>query len=237
MPLCGGFRCGCGVTSSPATEGAINGYLPTIDVSGSGEPGDPYDLKLDENWAEQVADAINVDLAGALSDIAALLGDVATLIADVATLDLTKAGFETGTFSPTLTNINIGTGGSALNSAIYHYVGGPNIGDSGLLTVTGRITLGTSGQSVGTGPQATIPPGFSIPAPVQTGANRYGVATLLTNANIGFVQQAGATAVAFVVGGAGSTYVTGTTITSAVPGTWGAGDALTYTYTIPVVRV
>lgn len=55
MGLCGSFRCGCGVTSTPATEGAINGELPTIFVSGSGEPGDPYDLSLNDAWAEQVA--------------------------------------------------------------------------------------------------------------------------------------------------------------------------------------
>jgi hypothetical protein len=58
MGLCGSFRCGCGVTSTPATTGAINGELPSIFVSGSGEPGDPYDLSLNDAWAAGVADAI-----------------------------------------------------------------------------------------------------------------------------------------------------------------------------------
>jgi hypothetical protein len=55
MGLCGGFRCGCGVTSTPATSGAIGGELPSINVTGSGEPGDPYDLTLNDAWAEEVA--------------------------------------------------------------------------------------------------------------------------------------------------------------------------------------
>ena len=58
MGLCGGFRCGCGLTSTPASSGAINGELPTINVSGSGEPGDPYDINLNDNWSAQVASGI-----------------------------------------------------------------------------------------------------------------------------------------------------------------------------------
>lgn len=55
MGLCGSFRCGCGVTSTAATTGAIGGELPSILVSGSGEPGDPYDLQLNDAWAAEVA--------------------------------------------------------------------------------------------------------------------------------------------------------------------------------------
>lgn len=58
MGLCGSFRCGCGVTSTPATDGAVGGELPTINVAGSGEPGDPYDLTLNDAWAVEVADAL-----------------------------------------------------------------------------------------------------------------------------------------------------------------------------------
>lgn len=59
MPLCGGFRCGCGVTSTPATQGAVNGELPSIVVSGSGEPGDPFDLTLNDAWAVEVAGTLS----------------------------------------------------------------------------------------------------------------------------------------------------------------------------------
>lgn len=58
MALCGSFRCGCGVSSSPATQGAINGELPSIVVTGSGQPGDPYDLTLNDAWAAEVADRV-----------------------------------------------------------------------------------------------------------------------------------------------------------------------------------
>lgn len=58
MGLCGGFRCGCGLTSTPAVEGEINGELPSITVTGSGEPGDPYNLTLNDEWAALVAEAI-----------------------------------------------------------------------------------------------------------------------------------------------------------------------------------
>jgi len=59
MALCGSSTCGCGVTSSPSTATAINGFVPTIDVSGTGVLGDPYDLTLNTDWADEVASAIN----------------------------------------------------------------------------------------------------------------------------------------------------------------------------------
>lgn len=59
MGLCGSYNCGCGVTSTPAVVGAVNGFLPTIDVAGSGEPGDPFDLLMNAGWVESVADFIN----------------------------------------------------------------------------------------------------------------------------------------------------------------------------------
>jgi hypothetical protein len=68
MGLCGSFRCGCGVTSTPAVSGAIGGELPSIFVAGSGEPGDPYDLTLNDAWAAEVAEVAD---ALALIDLGA----------------------------------------------------------------------------------------------------------------------------------------------------------------------
>lgn len=59
MGLCGSSTCGCGVSASTSTASAIGGYVPTIDISGSGVSGDPYDLTLDTDWADAVADHIN----------------------------------------------------------------------------------------------------------------------------------------------------------------------------------
>lgn len=58
MGLCGSYRCGCGVTSTPAVDGAINGELPSIVVAGSGEPGDPFSLSMNDGWAAEVAAAV-----------------------------------------------------------------------------------------------------------------------------------------------------------------------------------
>lgn len=167
---------------------------------------------LDPDWGNAVADGIN---------------DLDTELANYTVFD---------TYTPGLTNCSVGTGGSVFNSATYVYVGGPNTGDYGILQVSGRLVLGTGGgANMGTGPAAALPSGFQAQAPASTGQNRLGLCTVISS--IGFVQWSSSTAVAFVVAGAGSTYVSGTTITSSVPGTWAAGDALTYNYTVPVQRV
>lgn len=72
MALCGSRRCGCGIVSTPATEGAIGGQLPSIQVSGSGEAGDPYDLKLNDLWAENVVGTIATLGAGLVDADAAI---------------------------------------------------------------------------------------------------------------------------------------------------------------------
>lgn len=64
MPLCGSSYCGCALVSVAATSGTINGDLPTIDVAGSGTPGSPWNLTLNDEWADEVANAINGMVAG-----------------------------------------------------------------------------------------------------------------------------------------------------------------------------
>lgn len=55
MALCGSNNgCGCALTSTPALSGAIGGQLPTINVAGSGQPGDAWDITLNDAWAERV---------------------------------------------------------------------------------------------------------------------------------------------------------------------------------------
>jgi hypothetical protein len=54
------------------------------------------------------------------------------------------------TYTPTLTNVAVGTGGSALSSFKYRYVGGN-------IQVKGSLVLGTSGASVGSNPKFTLP--------------------------------------------------------------------------------
>ena len=60
MPLCGTANgCGCAVTSAPAGSGEIDGFYPSITVDGSGTPASPWIFNLDEDWASEVADALN----------------------------------------------------------------------------------------------------------------------------------------------------------------------------------
>lgn len=59
MALCGSNNgCGCSLTSSPALTGAIDGQLPTIYVAGSGQPGDAWDITLNDAWANGVPKGI-----------------------------------------------------------------------------------------------------------------------------------------------------------------------------------
>jgi hypothetical protein len=72
---------------------------------------------------------------------------------------------QSGTYTPTLTNIAVGTGGSAQNSADYLFVGGPSVGDKGILMVSGRIVFGTTGATlpgVTNNPKASLPVGFNL---------------------------------------------------------------------------
>ena len=50
-------------------SGAINGDLPTIVVAGSGEPGDPYNLTLNNAWAQEVASGWHHIDSGTAADL------------------------------------------------------------------------------------------------------------------------------------------------------------------------
>ena len=110
MGLCGSIRCGCGVTSSPAVSGAVDGYLPSIEVSGSGEAGDPYDLSLNDAWAAVVA--------GALTRTGMMASRTTNQSIPVATLTVitfpTEVSDTDGFFTPGGSTITIPTGKGGL---------------------------------------------------------------------------------------------------------------------------
>lgn len=54
------------------------------------------------------------------------------------------------TYTPSLTNISVGTGGSAVSSAVYRF-------EQGRVRVKFRFVLGSSGSSMGTTPKMTLP--------------------------------------------------------------------------------
>lgn len=143
-----------------------------------------------------------------------------------------------GSYTPGLTAINIGTGGSALNVGYYTYVGGPSVGDRGVLSAGGQITLGTTGASVGGPCEIHLPPGFntviagSSPPMAQinynNGAAEYqGYAHILnTNSRLQLYYW-----------GVSGTLIARALIGATLPFTWAAGHFMRWSTTLPVVRV
>jgi hypothetical protein len=146
---------------------------------------------------------------------------------------------ETGTYSPTLANVAIGTGGNAENTCFYTWLGGSETGDEGVLTLVGSIILGSSGASVTGGPTLTLPSGFQTTT-VLGGSQRFGK-VLFIDANgsdpLGHMFQSTATVLGVLIENASGTYVVHSTPSSTVPFTWVADDRILYNCTIPAVRV
>jgi hypothetical protein len=135
-----------------------------------------------------------------------------------------------GSYTPSLTNLAIGTGGVAVNSAVYSF-------DGVHLFVSGRAMLGTSGQSVGTSPRFGLPSGFT-PATDLASWSPLGPCSLLDTdlGQIGEGQVQRGT-VAGTVTVLQSVYTAPynrfVNISATSPFTWAAGDGFRYTFAIP----
>lgn len=143
-------------------------------------------------------------------------------------------------FTPGLTNIAVGTGGTPTNAAYYKFTGGPAVGDLGVLSLHGKIKLGTSGFSVGTGPQVTLPLGFAL---VNSGSEYANVpgsvrcfdASPAAWSAIGCCTRQSSTKLGLELYSP-ATYVTMTGITATVPITWAANDEIWWTAIVNAVR-
>lgn len=153
------------------------------------------------------------------------------------------AGFpavETDTYTPSLTNIAIGTGGSAENTASYVYVGESGAGGAGLMIANGTIVLGTSGASVSGQPTVGLPSGFSFPVvdterhlpasfrmdPDGGGGSKYlGIARIASASTfvVNYVNTTGGIAIAGAIG-------------ASDPASWSAGGWIRWSFTARVVR-
>lgn len=127
-------------------------------------------------------------------------------------------------YTPTLTNFTIGTGGVAANTAAYQYT-------AGNVRMKGSAFLGTAGASVGSGVSMTIPVNA---ATLPFSSLLYiGVVTIFdTSAPAtfnGFV-RANTTSVSSVQLMSQSAGAPANT-TSTVPMTWAAGDGIAYEFT------
>lgn len=128
------------------------------------------------------------------------------------------------TYTPTLTNVAVGTGGSALNSARYRYT-------SGVVEVDIRLVLGSSGASVGSIPTITLP--VTSRALTHTNMVFPGFGSIhdtsASDLRVAFMQATSTTVARFahiVPSGIGFTVPTAT-----VPWTWAAGDSFQVRFT------
>lgn len=125
-----------------------------------------------------------------------------------------------GTYTPTLVNFTIGTGGSAQNTAKWFYGGG-------MLTVVHTAILGTSGQSVATTVTATFPSTFTPDAAYVVnwplGRARMNAAGA---GNVGEVTWQSATTVQYTVENVAGTYPVLAAIGASIPGVWAAGNQI-----------
>ena len=155
-----------------------------------------------------------------------------------AVADLLNGLVESDTYTPTWTNLAVGTGGSATNSAEYRWIGGTETGDVGILSISGAVTLGTSGASVTGTPSATLPAGFEMQTASNSGTHRLGLCTFGNN-SIGAVQRVASVpgSFGFTALTASGTYLGVATISSTVPLTWAAGDFIRYDFMVSAIRV
>jgi hypothetical protein len=151
MGLCGSFRCGCGVTSTPAVSGAINGSLPSILVAGSGESGDPYDLSLNDAWAAEVAAMARGQVAYATTT-AATDGIAGTLV-DMNGLSVTPTLVAGRLYRVSVRTVNEPSGTGFQITDIL--VGGAVVAQS-LLSPASTASMGMLSSAVFTGSGATI---------------------------------------------------------------------------------
>jgi len=138
------------------------------------------------------------------------------------------ANGSTGTYTPTLSGMAIGTGGSAANTATFSFA-------NGILSVIGFIQFGTSGVTLpgaGGNINVSVPSGFSMLGASTTPIGQAMLTAAATNYH-GIAWINSATAVRFLALAAGATYLTPAATSATVPGTWANGDIIRYSFAVP----
>lgn len=124
-----------------------------------------------------------------------------------------------GVYTPSLTNMAIGSGGSAAASVRWSFNGGV---DGGVLVMSFGIILGTSGASVSGVPEVSLPSGFTIDAGIDA-KMPLGLAYLDDVVGADFTARlqraSGGVAVGRIIAADAA-------ISSTVPFTWAAGDGI-----------
>lgn len=154
-------------------------------------------------------------------------------------LEAGKSAASTGAYTPTLVGMSVGSGGGALNTADWTFVGGPAVGSHGDLTVFGRFLFGTTAPTYPASATLALPSGFNMvnasgwPLELgQAGINDAGVEYYP-----GIVKWATASAVAFTVHNTAAAFSRQQAISTTVPHTFGPGDFVDYAFACRAVRV
>jgi hypothetical protein len=149
-----------------------------------------------------------------------------------------KPGIEHGTYTPTLTGMAIGTGGGAVNSASWTFIGGPNLSDIGTMQWEWEMVFGTAGQTFPTQPTIALPAGFNL---VNTSDTSFPIGRCLfidvtasTASRYGTIAAHSASAVRPLINGISASISAMTTTT---PFAWAASDEMLGSFTARVVRV
>jgi hypothetical protein len=176
-------------------------------------------------------------LNGALwwdTDDASLLVDTvapSVLAADPAFTSRYMPIKRTGTYTPTLTNMSVGTGGSAANTCAWTY-------HDGLLTIDWVAILGTSGASVTGSIGFSLPAGFTCDRVSTNIVASLGV-TLIAAGNYveGVAHHSAAGTITLLARTASGTYVSRSAMSATVPATWAANDSIFVNGTIKGILV
>lgn len=146
-----------------------------------------------------------------------------------------KSVVQSGSYTPTLTGMVVGTGGT--NAAEYAFIGGPNTGDKGILVVHGIAQFGTAGQTFPTSPTISLPSGFSTS--LSSGTHDLGGAVLADATGLnhaGRVWIAGATTIRPVLQQVSGATLFYNVLSTTTPFTWANGDSIVWTVVARAVR-
>jgi len=131
-----------------------------------------------------------------------------------------------GTWTPTLTNMAIGTGGGAGVAAGYAY-------NPGVLAIDVGIVFGTTGFSMGTTPSLSLPPGFTASRSNASMVASLGVGLIAGGAFFdGMAVHDTTTSIRLLAKRVDTTYAGRAGITATVPATWAANDQIIIAGTI-----
>lgn len=134
-----------------------------------------------------------------------------------------------GTYTPTLANMAIGTGGGAVNAASFTFTGPP--GGIGLLTIEGNLKFGTAGATLpGAGVETfSLPTGYANVETTSLHSNASSLSCRLIGAAVnakGIMRPESASTLRPIVYQVAGANIIIADITAAIPGAWANGDEI-----------